>query len=224
MASTSGCAGHITMARWSGVIPAGPGRRPSSFRDHPSRRRLRPDAHRLSLRGDDLRRDPLAVRKTTLASLIARAAPGLRLNEHLDHDDGPLVFEHAPYANSGMCRSRAGPISRGVSRVWREYRAFGVASDVGDYFHSVTKASRIPAIMCPHIILLLTAIAKMPHRRRRNSIFGGNYPVFPLREIAVYRKVYRESARKDLDIRSSAAALASISRRTAAASAAADPI
>jgi bifunctional non-homologous end joining protein LigD len=49
----------------------------------------------IELNGDDLRRDPLAVRKATLASLLARAAPGLRLNEHLDHDDGPLVFEHA---------------------------------------------------------------------------------------------------------------------------------
>jgi bifunctional non-homologous end joining protein LigD len=35
------------------------------------------------------------VRKATVASLLARAAPGPRLNEHLDHDDGPLVFEHA---------------------------------------------------------------------------------------------------------------------------------
>jgi bifunctional non-homologous end joining protein LigD len=49
----------------------------------------------IELNGDDLRRDPLSVRKATLASLVARAAPGLRLNEHLDHDDGPLVFEHA---------------------------------------------------------------------------------------------------------------------------------
>jgi bifunctional non-homologous end joining protein LigD len=49
----------------------------------------------IELNGNDLRRDPLAVRKATLASLLARAAPGLRLNEYLDHDDGPLVFEHA---------------------------------------------------------------------------------------------------------------------------------
>ena len=49
----------------------------------------------IELNGDDLRRDPLAVRKATLASLVAHAAPGLRLNEHLDHDDGALVFEHA---------------------------------------------------------------------------------------------------------------------------------
>jgi ATP-dependent DNA ligase len=45
--------------------------------------------------GDDLRRDPLAVRKATLASLLRRAAPGLRFNEHLDNEDGPLVFAHA---------------------------------------------------------------------------------------------------------------------------------
>jgi hypothetical protein len=34
------------------------------------------------------------VRKATLASLLARTAPGLRLNEHLDHDDRQLVFGH----------------------------------------------------------------------------------------------------------------------------------
>jgi ATP-dependent DNA ligase len=49
----------------------------------------------IELNGDDLRRDPLTVRKATLASLLTRAAPGLRLNEHLDHEDGALVFAHA---------------------------------------------------------------------------------------------------------------------------------
>jgi ATP-dependent DNA ligase len=49
----------------------------------------------IELDGDDLRRDPLAVRKATLASLLRRAAAGLRFNEHLDHADGPLVFAHA---------------------------------------------------------------------------------------------------------------------------------
>src|SRR5229473_8156029 len=33
----------------------------------------------IKLNGDDLRRDPLIVRKATLASVLARAAPGLRL-------------------------------------------------------------------------------------------------------------------------------------------------
>jgi ATP-dependent DNA ligase len=48
----------------------------------------------IELNGDDLRRDPLNVRKATLASVLAQAAPGLRLNEHLEAD-GPDVFHHA---------------------------------------------------------------------------------------------------------------------------------
>jgi bifunctional non-homologous end joining protein LigD len=48
----------------------------------------------IELNGDDLRRNPLIVRKTTLASALARAAPGLRLNEHLEAD-GLDVFHHA---------------------------------------------------------------------------------------------------------------------------------
>jgi bifunctional non-homologous end joining protein LigD len=48
----------------------------------------------IELDGDDLRRHPLIVRKTTLGSLLARAALGLRLNEHLEAD-GPDVFHHA---------------------------------------------------------------------------------------------------------------------------------
>jgi bifunctional non-homologous end joining protein LigD len=48
----------------------------------------------IELNGDDLRRDPLEVRKATLASMLAKAAPGLRLNEHIEAD-GPTVFAHA---------------------------------------------------------------------------------------------------------------------------------
>jgi bifunctional non-homologous end joining protein LigD len=35
------------------------------------------------------------VRKATLASLLTRAAAGLRFNEHMEEQDGPLVFQHA---------------------------------------------------------------------------------------------------------------------------------
>jgi ATP-dependent DNA ligase len=49
----------------------------------------------IELDGDDLRRDPLQVRKATLASVIARAGSGLRFNEHMEEEDGPLVFQHA---------------------------------------------------------------------------------------------------------------------------------
>jgi hypothetical protein len=41
-----------------------------------------------------LRRDPLEVRKARLASVLAKAGPGIRFNEHID-GDGPTVFAHA---------------------------------------------------------------------------------------------------------------------------------
>jgi ATP-dependent DNA ligase len=48
----------------------------------------------IELDGEDIRRDPLSVRKATLASLLAHAASGLRLNEHIEAE-GPDVFHHA---------------------------------------------------------------------------------------------------------------------------------
>ena len=48
----------------------------------------------IELNGDDLRRDPLEVRKATLRSVLAKAGLGLRFNEHLG-GDGPTVFAHA---------------------------------------------------------------------------------------------------------------------------------
>jgi bifunctional non-homologous end joining protein LigD len=48
----------------------------------------------IELNGDDLRRDPLEVRKATLASILAEARPGIRFNEHIE-GDGPTVFAHA---------------------------------------------------------------------------------------------------------------------------------
>ncbi len=49
----------------------------------------------IELNGDDLRREALAARKATLASLLALASSGLRFNEHMAHDDSLLVFAHA---------------------------------------------------------------------------------------------------------------------------------
>ena len=48
----------------------------------------------IELNGDDLRRDPLEVRKATLASVLAKAGPGIRFNEHIE-GDGEIVFRHA---------------------------------------------------------------------------------------------------------------------------------
>ncbi len=41
----------------------------------------------IELNGDDLRRDPLQVRKHTLTSVIAKVGAGIRFNEPLEFDD-----------------------------------------------------------------------------------------------------------------------------------------
>ena len=46
----------------------------------------------IELNGDDLRRDPLVVRKATLTSVIAKAGAGIQFNEHMEYDDGETVF------------------------------------------------------------------------------------------------------------------------------------
>ena len=48
----------------------------------------------IELNSDDMRRDPLEVRKATLRSMLAKAGLGLRFNEHME-GDGPTVFAHA---------------------------------------------------------------------------------------------------------------------------------
>jgi bifunctional non-homologous end joining protein LigD len=72
----------------------------------------------IELNGDDLRREPLEVRKATLASVLAKAAAGLRLNEHIEHEDGEIVFRHA--CKMGLEGTRSGgtrPIARGVAPI-----------------------------------------------------------------------------------------------------------
>ena len=48
----------------------------------------------IELNGDDLRRDPLEVRKATLASVVVKGGPSIRFNEHIG-GDGPTIFAHA---------------------------------------------------------------------------------------------------------------------------------
>ena len=42
----------------------------------------------LELDGTDLRREPIEVRKATLASILRKSRPGVRLNEHLAQPAG----------------------------------------------------------------------------------------------------------------------------------------
>jgi len=48
----------------------------------------------IELNGDDLRPDPLESRKATLETILAKAGPGIRFNEHMG-GDGETVFRHA---------------------------------------------------------------------------------------------------------------------------------
>jgi bifunctional non-homologous end joining protein LigD len=68
----------------------------------------------------DTRREPLTRRKALLERALARAAPGLRLNEHLDEEDGPLVFQHAcKLGLEGIVsKRRDSPYSSGGSGHW----------------------------------------------------------------------------------------------------------
>jgi bifunctional non-homologous end joining protein LigD len=49
----------------------------------------------IELNGEDLCREPLDKRKATLERVLARAGAGVHLNEHLEPNDGAIVFEHA---------------------------------------------------------------------------------------------------------------------------------
>jgi hypothetical protein len=58
---------------------------------------------------DDLRREPFDTRKATLASLLKRAAPGLRLNEHIEAD-APRVRPRSSRSRDWLkCKNPAAP-------------------------------------------------------------------------------------------------------------------
>jgi len=60
----------------------------------------------LELDGTDLRREPIEVRKATLASILRKARHGVRLNEHLEHPEGAVVFSTpARWGWRGLFRS-----------------------------------------------------------------------------------------------------------------------
>jgi bifunctional non-homologous end joining protein LigD len=78
----------------------------------------------IELNGDDLRRDPLQVRKATLTSVVAKAGAGIRFNEHLDFDDGEAVFRHAcKMGLEGIVSKRLGSrYTSGRSPDWLKFK------------------------------------------------------------------------------------------------------
>ena len=78
----------------------------------------------LELNGDDLRREPIEVRKATLASILRKARHGVRLNEHLEHCCGLNVFQHAcKMGREGIVSKRLGSRYRsGRSPDWLKFK------------------------------------------------------------------------------------------------------
>jgi bifunctional non-homologous end joining protein LigD len=70
----------------------------------------------IGLNGDDLRREPLDVRKR---SLLVKVGPGLRWNEHIE-GDGESIFRHAcKLGLEGIVSKRKGsPYRSGRSPDW----------------------------------------------------------------------------------------------------------
>jgi bifunctional non-homologous end joining protein LigD len=73
----------------------------------------------IQLNGDDLRREPLEVRKTTLATVLTGASHGIWFNDHVE-GDGSTVFHHA--CNLGLegivSKRKDSPYRSGRSPDW----------------------------------------------------------------------------------------------------------
>ena len=78
----------------------------------------------LELDETDLRREPIEVRKATLASILRKSRPGIRLNEHLEHPEGDVVFRHAcKMGLEGIVSKRLGSRYRsGRSPDWLKFK------------------------------------------------------------------------------------------------------
>jgi bifunctional non-homologous end joining protein LigD len=77
----------------------------------------------LELNGQDLRREPIEVRKATLASVLRLCRAGLQFNQHLEHP-GDIVFRHAcKMGLEGIVSKRLGSrYVSGRSRNWLKFK------------------------------------------------------------------------------------------------------
>jgi bifunctional non-homologous end joining protein LigD len=67
---------------------------------------------------------PLEVREATLASILRKSRPGVRLNQHLAHDCGLTVFQHVcKMGLEEIVSKRLGsPYRSGRSPDWRKFK------------------------------------------------------------------------------------------------------
>jgi bifunctional non-homologous end joining protein LigD len=74
----------------------------------------------LSLNGGDLRQEPIEERKAALSKLVRPQYPGIQIVDHLEFDDGEMIFEHAcELGCEGIVSKRLGSrYFSGRSRDW----------------------------------------------------------------------------------------------------------
>jgi bifunctional non-homologous end joining protein LigD len=78
----------------------------------------------LELDGLDMRREPIETRKATLASILRKSLPGVRLNEHMAHPQGrPGVPARLQVGAEGIVSKRLGSRYRsGRSPDWLNFK------------------------------------------------------------------------------------------------------
>jgi bifunctional non-homologous end joining protein LigD len=78
----------------------------------------------LELDGTDLRREPIETRKATLVSILRKSRLGVRMNEHMEHSAGAVVFQHAcKMGLEGIVSKRLGSRYRsGRSPDWLKFK------------------------------------------------------------------------------------------------------
>jgi bifunctional non-homologous end joining protein LigD len=108
--------GEITVCRPDGV---------TSFDLLRTGRKIKPEAvlhvfDLIELDGDDLRREPIEMRKQRLRGVLRHHRPAVQFNEHLQEADGEEVFHHACLMGlEGIVSKRLGsPYQSGHSRHW----------------------------------------------------------------------------------------------------------
>ncbi len=92
MQSRLGTAGHLSGRDRAARCPT---RKISPTRVMQLGRRVPPLSTQRTSDGEDLRKEPIEVRKATLASILRKSRPGVRMNEHMEHPEGAVVFQHA---------------------------------------------------------------------------------------------------------------------------------
>ncbi len=72
-----------------------------------------------------MRSEPIEVRKATLASILRKSRSGVRLNEHIEHPEGHVVFHHAcKLGAEGIVSKRLGSRYRSArSPDWLKFKS-----------------------------------------------------------------------------------------------------